>query len=404
MAKLEFRSVMTAIASRFNKASGLPEKYSHPATTNRFAEYHSATTQERFDFHESLDALAKLVRGLKPIYKRKGFDENRVLERINVNDCAAYLAHFQIQPESEIVATAISQVKELEPMMPEWLKIDAINLYEKWSEGKPYKHIGTNDWSKAVDAARFIIWNTRRDQRQETDLRTASVVALGNSKRLEKLLGVIARFYDACPDLDCTDLDSEQVLAYYGVSKFPSELTVRGGIIFRTPSGTIDAGAVWPYLALSPEGIEESTVATQPKYILFIENKTTFRRYCREINDGSIVIYTNGFPSRSWLPIFRRIVKQTNCPIYHWGDIDVGGYRILAFISAQLPRPVIPYNMIPESSSGDGGLSPSKLLRAIDTSTSPNLLFIRETLVSISESNSMVQSIEQELLEVRAPQ
>lgn len=403
MANLEFKTVMTAIAGRFNKAPGLPEKYSHPATTGRFPKYHAATTQERFDFHESLDAMAKLVRGLDPIYKRKGFEENKVLERINVNDCAAYLAHFQIQPQNEIAAAAIGHVKKFECIMPEWLKLDAINLYEKWFEGKPYKHVGMNDWRKVVDAIRFIIWNTGRDQRLETDLRTASVTALGNSKRLEKLLGVIARFYDACPDLDCTDLDAEQVLAYYGVSKFPAELTVRGSITFRTPAGTIDAGAVWPYLALSPEGIEESTVTTQPKYILFIENKTTFRRYCREINDGSIVIYTNGFPSRSWMPIFKQIVKQANCRVYHWGDIDIGGYRILAFMSAQLPRDIIPYNMIPEVNSEHDGLCPTELLNAINTSTSPSLQPIRETLISLSESGSMVRSVEQELLDIRAP-
>lgn len=403
MAKLEFKTVMRAIADRFNKASGLPESYSHPATISRFAEYHAATAQERFDFHESLDAMAKLVRGLEPIYKRKGFDENRVLERINVSDCAAYLAHFQIQPQSEIAVAAISQVKKFESMMPEWLKVDTIKLYKKWFTGKPYKHVGINDWNKVVDAIRFIIWNTNRDQRQETDLRTASVAALGNSKRLESLLGITARFYDACPDLDCSGLDAEQILAYYGISKFPAELTVRGSITFSTPAGTIDAGAVWPYLALSPEGIEESAVTTQPKYIMFIENKTTFRRYCREINDGSIVIYTNGFPSRSWLPIFQQLVKKTDCPVYHWGDIDVGGYRILAFMSAQLPRPVIPFNMIPEDNNEDGSLCPSKLLSVINTSTSTTLLPIRETLISLSESDSLVRPVEQELLDIRAP-
>lgn len=403
MAKLEFKTVMTAIASRFNKVSGFPKDYSHPATVSRFAEYHDATTQDRFDFHESLDSMAGLVKGLKPIYKTKGFEENRVLERINVNDCAAYLAHFEIQPQHELAIVAVSQIKELEPTMPDWLKVDVINLYNKWLDGKKYRHAGINDCDKVVDVISFIIWNTQRDQRQEIDLRTASVEALGNTKRLERLLGIIARFYDACPDLDCADLDAEQVLAYYGVSKFPAELTVRGGILFRTPAGLIDAGSAWPYLALSPEGIEELTVTTQPKYILFIENKTTFRRYCREINDGSIVIYTNGFPSRSWLPIYRQVVKQTSCAVYHWGDVDVGGYRILAFMSAQLPRPIMPFKMTPQDNSGDGGLCPSRLLGAINSSANPNLLSIREKLISLSKNGSMVQAVEQEILDVKAP-
>lgn len=403
MAKLEFNTVMARIAAHFNKASGLPDKYSQPATASRFSEYHTATTQERFNFHESLDAMSKLVKGLEPIYKRKGFDENRVLERIVINDCAAYLDHLHIQPQSKIVSAAIYQVKELESKMPGWLKADIVNIYDRWSEGKTYKYVGVNDSNKLVDTIRFIIWNTEHNKHQETDIRSASVAAFSDSKRLENLAGTIARFYDACQELDSTGLDNEQILAYYGISKFPAELTVRGSIKFRTPAGTIDTSTVWPYLALSPEGIEESTVTTQPKYIMFIENKTTFRRYCREINDNSVIIYTNGFPSRSWLPIFQQVVKQTVCPVYHWGDIDIGGYRILAFLSSQLPRPVIPFNMVPEATSKDRSLCPSELLNAINTSTSATLQPIRNKLISLSENKSMVLAVEQELLEIQTP-
>ena len=67
----------------------------------------------------------------------------------------------------------------------------------------------------------------------------------------------------------------------------------------------------------------------------------------REIDDAGVVIYTAGFPPRAWLHAIEIIIAevQDEVPVYHWGDRDVGGYRILAFLAKRLNIDIQPYLM-----------------------------------------------------------
>jgi hypothetical protein len=80
---------------------------------------------------------------------------------------------------------------------------------------------------------------------------------------------------------------------------------------------------------------------------LFIENRASFERYVREIDDKGVVIYTAGFPPRAWVHAIEIIIAEirNGVPVYHWGDRDVGGYRILAFLAKRLDIDIQPYFM-----------------------------------------------------------
>ncbi len=51
-----------------------------------------------------------------------------------------------------------------------------------------------------------------------------------------------------------------------------------------------------------------------------------------------MVIYTGGFPSDSTLHAILTLARATECPVFHWGDIDAGGIKIAYHIERALTK------------------------------------------------------------------
>jgi hypothetical protein len=73
--------------------------------------------------------------------------------------------------------------------------------------------------------------------------------------------------------------------------------------------------------------------------MITIENFASFNRQVREAADpDGIVVYTGGFPSDSTLDAILTLARATECPVVHWGDIDVGGIKIAYHIERALTK------------------------------------------------------------------
>ena len=97
-----------------------------------------------------------------------------------------------------------------------------------------------------------------------------------------------------------------------------------------------------PYLGVPTGAIERVTLPEGCAYVLSVENLTTFNELARGragAIDG-LVIYTGGMPSPSLLAMYRLIVVALPAPklLWHWGDIDLGGFRIAAALRAEAQR------------------------------------------------------------------
>ena len=71
--------------------------------------------------------------------------------------------------------------------------------------------------------------------------------------------------------------------------------------------------------------------------VITIENKTTFHSEAkRRQDDNVLLIYTAGMPSPAWRAMYGRLLESLplTTPIYHWGDVDEGGFRIASTIAA----------------------------------------------------------------------
>ena len=73
----------------------------------------------------------------------------------------------------------------------------------------------------------------------------------------------------------------------------------------------------------------------------------------RSADQPKLLIYTAGMPSPAWRAMYRQILSgiAPGTPIYHWGDVDEGGFRIaatLAKVSTATGHAIRPYSMSPD--------------------------------------------------------
>jgi len=74
-------------------------------------------------------------------------------------------------------------------------------------------------------------------------------------------------------------------------------------------------------------------VRTTAARLLTVENLASFHDAARAPDaDRALLLYTGGMPSPAWRRAYARVLDAlpAGLPVWHWGDIDEGGFRIAA--------------------------------------------------------------------------
>lgn len=158
---------------------------------------------------------------------------------------------------------------------------------------------------------------------------------LGGSKVFEKkirsrLLTIIKDFM-----LEGEELEEEEVLQQVGIIKTSEDILFRGPLIVELKDSIIDFKRFIYGASMNTQTIRNFTVkAFGAKRVITIENKANYLEYIdKNTDDGELVIYLAGFYSpvkRIFLKKLYDFVSDTSLEVdfYHWGDIDLGGFRI----------------------------------------------------------------------------
>lgn len=156
--------------------------------------------------------------------------------------------------------------------------------------------------------------------------RNLSVRLFNDSKRInslrDALSGVLKRF---APNANLIDSDVERLRAF-GLNRAPEYLLVSGPLRLNglwlevLPSVGIPATAL--HLPLETSAIR----------VILVENHTSFELLLNARPAETLLIFSAGFASQSLIRLIRSLAR----PVYHWGDLDVGGLRILAHLRSQL--------------------------------------------------------------------
>ncbi len=216
-----------------------------------------------------------------------------------------------------------------------------------WTLGRQVRSRGPDAAADIADAAKAIAAR-RGDDAQERLLRRESARIFRDSKRLEKLTPWLDLLLTG--ELAASGLESEHLWSSLGLRREPQPVLVSGhGTAILTDA---TAALCRPYLGLPVDAVR--SIETRARYVLTIENLTSFHDAARAAagRDG-LLIYTGGMPSPAWCAFFARLLTAlpAGTQVYHWGDIDEGGFRIaahLAAIASSAGKPLLPWLMSPQ--------------------------------------------------------
>jgi hypothetical protein len=189
----------------------------------------------------------------------------------------------------------------------------------------------------------------------ETELeiveRVFSMRLFADSKRFEqalrsKLLSILRNYLDIDKIYD-TD---EELLRQIGIVKYPEYFEFCGALTLSNNYGATDFASMSHGSSLNIVDLQTGTLTIPEhiKRILTIENRANYFDYIAKTKEPSeLVLYHGGQYSPSKKKFFIAIsnVMPKDCAWLHWGDIDLGGFLMLARLRREINPAITPYRM-----------------------------------------------------------
>jgi hypothetical protein len=192
--------------------------------------------------------------------------------------------------------------------------------------------------------------------------------------------------------------DDEELLEQYHIFRTDREIRVRGPLVIEWRNGNTTDGSVFSngVVISSEDEAAISAVRTTARKLITIENKTAFQRYR---DPEALTVYLGGFADRHQIFFLKRIVRENpQLELFHFGDIDVGGFRIHKNICEMTGMHFTPWHMgIDELKDPEyaGSLQP---LTPTDRRNARGLLEVREYREVIEYMLDHNVKLEQEII------
>lgn len=305
------------------------------------AEYTELASLADLDaFHADI-ALAERA-GAVVVQRDRRRGDGTALLRLTVDDLSALARHLGAELLEDRVAAA---AQRLAPWRHRFPVLD--EAIAAWRQGRKVRGSGP-EAAHDLAAAASVVAARADDAGHERILRRESVRLLGDSKRLEKLTPWLELLIAG--ELVSSGLAQEDVWSAIGLRREPQPLLLAGeGMV--TLNATV-LPLARPYLGLPMESLR--SIATHARYLLTIENLASFHDAASTPGaEVGLLVYTGGMPSPAWRAAYACILGglAAGTPIYHWGDIDQGGFRIAATLAqacAEAARRLLPWRMSPD--------------------------------------------------------
>ena len=255
----------------------------------------------------------------------------------------------------DVRSTQVQQAgKRLSPHLSTFSILDQV--LERWRLGKTVRGAAptTNSVDALLDAIKVRV--ERQGRTDEVLLRRASRHLFNDSKRIEAL----SRWLDLLAEgtLVSSGLTRHEIFSSLGLLKEPQPFLIAANAL--ASNGRTDFGLFRPYTGLPTTAIAEFHFDPAPAFVMTIENKSTFHEMAALAEETpACVIYSGGMPSPAWKHAYSKVLASLadDVPIYHFGDLDVGGFRIaraIAEVAKTHRRGLKPWLMNPVVLTGMG--------------------------------------------------
>jgi hypothetical protein len=300
-----------------------------------------STAQQVSRFHDLMAAAERFGAVAVEWGKR---DRSHLIERVRVRDPELLARHLG-RPTAPATAQRVRH--ELLPVATTgepWVASLLDEMTARWARGEAAYRLT----AAQVDSAKeffTLLASISRQEARGLDARTFSLKATDDTKafdrhssRLAAVIGVRIGQPGAAPDV---------IWTHIGLERFSHPVHLKGPVAVEGPSGRLVDGRAKPFASIHPEVLSQLSISECPAAILTIENYASFNRQVREIEDGSLVVYTGGFPAAGVIELLSKVltIVPAEVPFLHWGDVDAGGLRIFRYLEENLPRGPKPHLM-----------------------------------------------------------
>ncbi len=271
-------------------------------------------------------------------------ERNGFIKRVDLKDPRLMAGFLGQTPLSDVLAEIAEKFEQHYGRFPV-----LGDVLERWSQLRTVRSLtpaSVQDWLDAVqviDAAGDALHDEI-----VMPIREKSYRIFKDSKRIEKLATPVDVLLSA--SVETPPREPAAVWAELGLFREEHPALLAGEVIVKRERVTAVLDA--PYSGLP--AVTVTGLGSVPRQVMTIENLTTFhsearRRHTEEV----LLIYTAGMPSPAWRDMYGRILKDLpdNVPIFHWGDVDAGGFRIAAALGAvacEAGHKIQPWKMHPD--------------------------------------------------------
>ena len=280
---------------------------------------------------ETFEAVMKAARaeGAVTLAWEKRSGEDGFIQRVELVDLNALSKFIGIETAGSRLEEARIQFTPLLQGYP--VLTEVLN---RWATLKKVRTFGPEHVQDWVDAAQIVslMTSSRENSTVDEPIREISARLFKDSKRIEKLAAPVDVLLTG--DVDAEIRDPADVWQEIGLFREEQPVRLAGRMIVARMRVT--ALLDEPYGAFSAPSV--ISLASPPRLVMTIENQTTFHGEARRRCDEEILlIYTAGMPTPAWRAMYVRLLRglPESVPIYHWGDIDEGGFRIAAILARE---------------------------------------------------------------------
>ena len=304
--------------------------------------YRATFGVSREDFHATMENAAKCgaVR-----LKRGRFETSHELIQVALDDGHKLAGFLGRAPAEALVAAMALRIAPLLERAPPWLHACWDNAAARWRRGETALRLRLPQHADEVERLFKALLAVSRNQQDNLDLRSFSVLATGDSKAMERLKASFIEAWRAAHDGE--GLGADDLYQVLGLIKSPQPILLRGAVELHSKNVLLDLSGVFPWIGLPGETLRNAVLPKRPDYVLSIENWASFARHCREVRDHGLILYTGGFPNPSVQSLLQRFGQEieVSTAFYHWGDTDVRGLEILALVAKLSGRTIYPHLM-----------------------------------------------------------
>ena len=253
---------------------------------------------------------------------------NGFIKRVDLVDLRALAGFLGHTPLADALTDAAAQ------FAPYLERFPVLNdVMQRWAQLRKVRTLtpaSVQDW---LDAVKII--DSARDAPPDAisvPIREASYRIFKDSKRIEKLVGPVDALL--CGSVEAVPREPVAVWEELGLFREEHPALLAGNVIVRRKRVT--ACLDTPYGGLPAASV--LGLGSVPRQVMTIENLTTFHSEAKRIcAEDVLLIYTAGMPSPALRAMYGRILREVpeRTPIFHWGDVDEGGFRIAATLARE---------------------------------------------------------------------